>query len=51
MMSKEVLTKESSITSGQNNLSLDVTGLTPGMYTISIINGNDKIVKPLVVRK
>jgi chitodextrinase len=51
MMSKEVVMKETSITSGQNNLSIDVNSLTTGMYTISIVNGNDKIVKPLIIRK
>jgi chitodextrinase len=51
MLSRQVMEKENTIFSGQNDLSIDVSDLNTGLYTLSISNGNDRIVKQFVISK
>jgi chitinase len=51
MVGHEVLSKALNTTSGTNDCNLDVSSLQAGIYVLTISNGNDKIVKQLVISK
>jgi hypothetical protein len=51
MISNTILVKQLNAASGNNNFQLDVSSLESGIYILSISNGNDKLVKQLVINK
>jgi len=51
VMTNKVLSKGLNAVAGTNYINLDISSLQTGIYVITISNGNDKLVKQLVVTK
>jgi len=51
MYSKQVMATELNVVSGNNSVALNVSDVMNGIYMVTIIKGNDTIVKQLVISK